>query len=95
MTDKQVLDAVARAKRAHRTAETKAQRKAVRERKKVHALFSGAQDDVGRAARHNQLHRIDAVLDADLAIARVRLVDSLEETRARAGEWAELVPLVR
>lgn len=93
MTDQQVLAAVDRAKRAFKTAETKAQRRFYKEREEARNFFGSS--DVEQAARHNAIHRAEAVLDNELSTARIRLIDALEDLRERAGEWADLVPRVR
>lgn len=93
MTDAQVLDGVARAKRAYKSAETKARREYAEEKKRVFAFFGSS--DVERAARENALLRAESYLDAKLAAARITLINKLEALRAVAGEWADLVPVVR
>ncbi len=94
MNDGQVLNEVAAAKRGFKTAETRARKQLSTAKKEATDFFANA-DDVGRAARHNAIKRAEAAHDEALARARIRLIDRLEDLRARAGDWADLVPRVR
>jgi hypothetical protein len=92
MTDSAVLNAVSRAKRAYKTALTKARRAFVAAKER--AMKIDTSYDVDRAHRDCELRRAELAQEtADIA-ARIRLIDRLEEIRWCAGEWADLVPTV-
>ena len=93
MTDGQVLDAVAAAKRAYKSAETIANRRFTSAKKHAEQFFGN--DDVERAAKHNALKRAEAELIENLNRAKIRFIDRLEFIRERAKQWADLVPMVR
>jgi len=93
MSDKDVLIAVDKARRIFKTSETKATKKYSTAKQKAFEFYGSS--DVEQAARHNALQRAQAVLDAETSRARIVLIDTLEKLRMRAGEWADLVPVVR
>lgn len=94
MTDRDVLNSIDKAKKAYKTACTKARRELMTARDKAMSFFADA-DDVTMAARHNTLKRAELVCDSKLNDARVKYIDRLEKIRNVAGTWAELVPKVR
>jgi len=93
MSDKEVLMGIDKAKRTFKTAETKAARKYLLAKQKAFGFYGST--DVEQAARHNALQRARSVLDTETSRARIVLIDTLEKLRLRAGEWADLVPVVR
>ena len=93
MTDRDVLTGVEKARRKFKSAETKAAKKYSQAKQKAFGFYGST--DVEQAARHTALQRAQAVLDSEVSQARVSLIDALEKLRTRAGEWADLVPVVR
>lgn len=94
LTDGQVWNAIDRAKRAFRSAETKANRKAQRAMQRAIERYD-ARYDLEKASRENAIARAEAIQHIELETALVKYVDKLEAVRANAGEWADLVPVVR
>ena len=94
MTDSDVLNGIDKAKKAYKTACTKARRELMTAKDKAMSFFADA-DDVTRAARHNTLKRAELACDSKLNDARIKYIDRLEKIRNVAGAWADLVPKVR
>jgi hypothetical protein len=92
LTDTEILDLVAKAKRYRKAAETRAYREYNLEKKRIWEFWVGGTDDVGRAAQRNAMRRAEIVLANKLDAARDRYQQRLDEARANAGKWAELVP---
>jgi len=90
MTDGDVLDAMAKAKKTLKIAETKARRKFEKEKQRALAFFDA--DDVGRAARHNAIRRAEVLESSEMSRAQDGYRRRLEEIRRGAGVWADLVP---
>lgn len=96
MTGAEVYKVIDNAKRALKTAETKARRYHKAAVDEAWRFFGNSPaTDVERAAKHNAIKRADATLDADMADARIAYIDKIEKLRERAGEWADLVPRVK
>ena len=93
MNDGHVLDEVAAAKRACKSTETTANRRLAAEKIRVRSFFVDSDSDVERAAKHNAIKRAEAAFDETMSAAKI--IDRLETLRVRAGEWADLVPVVR
>ncbi len=91
--DHEIHAAVDAAKRARKSAETKAQR--TFEAAKNRALTFFGSTDVERAARTNAIRRAQVELEQQLDAARAKYNATLETIRARAGQWADLVPAAR
>ena len=93
MTDTEVLQAVDKAKRSFKSAETKATRKRSLAREKAFSFFGST--DVEQAARANAVRRAQLEFEQDLNAAQAKYRDAMEILRLRAGRWSDLVPTVR
>ena len=93
MTDTDVWHGIESAKRKFKAAETRAEKKFSLAAQRAFKFYGFT--DIEQASRQNALQRARAVSDAEISKARISLIDALENLRARAGEWADLVPIVR
>jgi hypothetical protein len=91
MTDTDVHAEVAKIKKVLRMKETKAQRAYQQEKDACFAQFGST--DVEQAARSCGMSRVKTVLSKKLTLARDEYQQRLDDLRARAGEWADLVPV--
>ena len=92
MTDREVLEQIARVKRAHKTALTRAATWEAQETKKAWTFFRGADTDVEQTNRENALARIAQNVEKRLFRAQSNYEERLSEIRREAGEWIDLVP---
>jgi hypothetical protein len=90
MTDKEVLDAVHRARRAYKSSLTKAARLRAKARKEAFARYGSA--DVEQAARSTAIRRVEIRADTLVDRARDRYCEKLNKLRQQAGQWSDLVP---
>ena len=91
MTDRQVLVAVDTAKRALKSAETKAARALQAALSRAFTFFTGA-SDVEQAARANAIKRAERDYEIAVTRARQQYYVRLDEIRSYAGVWADMVP---
>lgn len=91
LSDREILDAVSAAKKALKAAETRAQRQSHKLTEQAFDKFDGA-DDVGRAARENAILRAQRKASEAMSKARRTYNQKLEDLRAKAGPWGDLIP---
>jgi hypothetical protein len=91
VTERQIHIEIERIRRAYKLAVTRSAKKRHVERCFCFARYTSG-DDVERAARNNELARIDARDNESVSEARTRYHARLDALRARAGEWSDLIP---
>ena len=90
MSDAEVLDLVAKARRAYKSAFTRANKRynvAANE-----AVVSFGSTDVEQAARSCAIRRADRARWDAITAAETKYRTALVEIKMRAGMWADLVP---
>lgn len=92
MTDKQVLDAIEKIQRSSKASQRLSERRYGAAQ--VHAFRFYGSSDVEQAARSNYLRRVELELENRETKRRTLRARRLEELRAQAGEWSDLVPSV-
>jgi hypothetical protein len=90
MTDTDVLREIDKLRRAERAAMTKAKRQRVKATREAFSRFGSS--DVEQAARSNAVQRAETREAKHYNQALARYLERRESLRARAGQWAELVP---
>ena len=90
MTDTEVHDLVAKARRAYKSARTRANTRYNHAANEALARFGST--DVEQAARSCAVRRADQARWNAINAAETKYLTALAEIRMRAGLWADLVP---
>jgi hypothetical protein len=90
MTDKQVLDAIEKIQRSSRASRRKAERRTSAGTQHAYRTFGSS--DVEQAARSNYVRRLQVEVGKAELKRRTQRARKLEDLRAQAGGWADLVP---